>query len=514
MLVKQRFSLLFYLKRSKQNEEGSPIYVRITIDGLRDELSLNVRLQEQYWDVETKTVLDSCPFAKVINDKIFAVRVDLTRHFDLIQVSKGLATPQLVKAAYLSPVKGSELHRHRIQYKKFQATLVNLLDEYVHWCKYWKKLRDRVAELPHIKEVQQAREASIFKKRIESVDREAFEIYTDKKREKSLVMAIDEYIFNFLKGVHTKSRSYTTLEKWLGRRTRYISYLKYRYKENDILLSSLEFSFIGDLVNYNKLIHGVDNNTAINYAKHLKEVIKRSVSNGWLPVNLFASFSCPYTPPKAVYLNMDQFIKLKNHVFTKEYLNVIRDMYVFACYTGLSYSELFRLSPSHIIKGVGGQLWIDISRLKTGGEEPVPLLPPAVAIIEKFQTEGHRTKKHKLLPMPTNEYWNRCQKEMAAELKFEIHMHGHQTRYFFINELTYDNDVSLSAIKQMVGHKKISTTEHYLRNNKKRVSREMDVLKEKLFDEAGSLKVEKISGLPAIGESEVDHPMRVVFIKK
>lgn len=66
----------------------------------------------------------------------------------------------------------------------------------------------------------------------------------------------------------------------------------------------------------------------------------------------------------------------------------------------------------------------------------------------------------------------------------------------------------------MVGHEKISTTEHYLRNNKRRVSREMDVLGEKLFDEACSMKVEKISGLPTIGESNVDHPMRVVFVNK
>lgn len=290
MQVKQKFSLLFYLKRSKRNQEGCPLYVRITIDGLKDEISLQLRIQPKDWDMATKTVLPGCPGHHAMNDKIAAARVDIKRHFDLIQLTKGIAIPEAVKAAYLSPVKGSLIQEQKTEYHAFQENLVGLMTGYVKWCKTWRKIKDRVAELPEPKKAQLAKETAAYRQKIEQLDKQAFRIYGDKAREKTL-------------------------------------------------------------------------------------------------------------------------------------------------------------SPEHITKGGDGALWIDIARLKTSSDEPVPLLPPAIEIMEKFKNHPQFKRKHRILPMPSNEHWNRCQKEMADELGFEIDMHGHQTRYFFINELTYDNDMSLPAIK-------------------------------------------------------------------
>ncbi|MEO6961511.1 MAG: Arm DNA-binding domain-containing protein, partial [Puia sp.] len=78
MNVKQKFSILFYLKRSKTSKDGRiPIYVRITIDGLKEEFSLGCKVLSRHWDKKTKTVLARDPDFKAINKKIGQVKVDI-----------------------------------------------------------------------------------------------------------------------------------------------------------------------------------------------------------------------------------------------------------------------------------------------------------------------------------------------------------------------------------------------------------------------------------------------------
>lgn len=514
MQVKQNLKILFFPKRQKGNDDGNPIIVRITIDGLRDEFSSSIRVHNQNWDNHHKLVKTTDPDHAAKNEQLTNIRVDLKRHFILIQATKGLALPEAVKKAYLSPINGKTINEQKCEYDKFQETLVILLVQYVKWCERCKKIRDQFATTPLHQEKKIEKESQTFNDRIIEMDKQAFKIYDDKSREKTLVMAIDEYLFNFLKQVHTKTRAYTTLEKWIGRRLRYIAYLLYRFDKTDLPLSALEFSFIGDMAAYNKLIHGVDENTAMNYAKHLKEVITRSVTKGWLPYNLFDPFACPYVADEATYLTMEQFIKLKNHEFSEPHFNEIRDCYVFGCYTGLSYAELYRLGPQHIITGHDGDLWIDMARLKTKKKESVKILPGALKLMEKFKSHPKCIRKGRIIPMPTNEHWNRCLKKMGKELGFNIKMDGHKTRYFFINVLAYDNDVEIDIIQKWAGHAKRSSTEHYTRSNKKKSSKEMDKLKDKLFDENGNLLAEqKETPAPAVPFNK-NSPLKIVHIQK
>jgi hypothetical protein len=134
-------------------------------------------------------------------------------------------------------------------------------------------------------EIKMEKENNLLGDRIKGLVKRAFGIYGDTMFDKTLVMAIDEYLFNFLQQVHTGNRKYTTLEKWIGRRNRFIEFVRYRFKKEDLPLKSLEYSFMDDLVNYCKLIHNVGENAAFKYAKCLKEVVKRIVSKGWMPFN-------------------------------------------------------------------------------------------------------------------------------------------------------------------------------------------------------------------------------------
>lgn len=491
MNVQQRLKILFLPKNSKKNKEGSPLWVRITIDGLKKEFALDVRVKSTDWDKKTKTVKDSAPKYKEINDKINDARTDIKRHFLLVQAKKTIALPEDVIKSYQSPVNGNDLQEQKTEYENFQCSLLLTVEAYLAVKEKYKKLKDQSGSLSLTQEKEMQQEHQKFTEEIKELAKRAFKIYGDKERPKTLVMAIDEYLFNFLQQVHTGSRKYTTLEKWVGRRNRYINFLEYRFKKEDLPLNALEFSFMDDLVTYCKLIHEVNENTAFKYAKCLKEVIKRIVSKGWIAANPFATFKCPYVDPKPIYLSMEQYLELKNHNFKKDCLNELKKCYIFACFTGLSYAELHNLDPQkHIYQDGNGEWWITINRDKTDSEEALPMLPPAVEIMEGFKNHPKCVRKSRVLPMPTNEHWNRSLKLMGEDLGFNLVMRGHQTRYFFANEVAYNNDVEIPVKKQMLSHKKMRTTEHYLRGNKKRMKAEMQTLKKKLFDEQGQLRVE------------------------
>jgi hypothetical protein len=115
MHVKQKFSVLFYLKRKKITKEGTiPVYVRVTIDGFKDEKALGFNVLSDHWSNETKMVRSADPRSKTLNKKIGQTKVDLERHFDLMQAKHEVATPQMVFKSYKTPLKGERIRQEKI----------------------------------------------------------------------------------------------------------------------------------------------------------------------------------------------------------------------------------------------------------------------------------------------------------------------------------------------------------------------------------------------------------------
>ena len=66
--------------------------------------------------------------------------------------------------------------------------------------------------------------------------------------------------------------------------------------------------------------------------------------------------------------------------------------------TGLAYSDLMELQPYNILVGVDGLKWIKTSRKKTDIPVNVPLLKPALAIMEKFRAGEGATRRETIFP--------------------------------------------------------------------------------------------------------------------
>lgn len=326
-----------------------------------------------------------------------------------------------------------------------------------------------------------------FKEEITTFAKRANTVFDSRDRQKTLFLAIDEYLLDFLQLVVSDNRAHTTLEKWMGRKRRYKQFLCYRYGKEDIALADLQFSFLQELVKYLVVNYEVIENTAMKYAQCIKEIMERAVSKGWLPANIFSIFQCRYDETDAKWPTLEQVQSLIQTVFSRNKLNEIRDIFIFQCFTGLSCAEMRRLSACHIIAGMDGRQWISIKRQKTDGDETVPLLPIALEILEKYKEHPTCVRRKKLLPVPSNEEYNRCLKDINDEAALSILLHTHLARYFFANVVMFDNGIQLKTIGDALGQKSIATTARYVKKNKGRISKAIGAIQEAMFSKDGKL---------------------------
>lgn len=213
----------------------------------------------------------------------------------------------------------------------------------------------------------------------------------------------------------------------------------------------------------------------------------RSVALGWMPANIFLAFRSKYERTRRNWLTWEDMNWLIHHQFSTKNLNLVRDLYVFEAFTGYAYAEIRSARPSDFRNGIDGKLWLFKDRRKTNSEETLPLLPLPLELIDKYKNHPTCLKRGTLFPVPTNEYYNRCLKEIAEEAGTTVLLITHSARYFFANEILYNNGVQLKTIAGMMGHQAVQSTEVYVRSNRTATSESMKMVESKLYAEGGKL---------------------------
>ncbi|MBK8346945.1 MAG: integrase catalytic domain-containing protein [Saprospiraceae bacterium] len=131
--------------------------------------------------------------------------------------------------------------------------------------------------------------------------------------------------------------------------------------------------------------------------------------------------------------------------------------------------------------GINGKSWIYTSRQKNENVSNVPLLEPALEIIEKYKDHPLCVNKNRILPMKSNQKLNAYLKELADICDIKKPLTTHIARHTFATTVLLSNGVSIEATSKMLGHKSIKTTQIYGKIVESRVGEEMDKLSEKLF---------------------------------
>ncbi|MDH7459639.1 tyrosine-type recombinase/integrase [Chitinophagaceae bacterium 26-R-25] len=520
MQVLQKLSFLIYLRKTRKSEKGiAPIYVRISIDGLRDEIATGISLPEQAWDAERKVIRTTFPGAVNLNKRLIKIQADLEQHFNILKAQFEAVTPAQVKNNYKTPINAQAIEKDKEDNLSLSEQLDALITKYLtHNDDYLKAYAfDAVPSEEKNKQLQQT--FKHLRVSLESLTFFANKIFDNKKHKKTFLLAINEYLLNFLQLCLAGKRSPNSLEKMIGRKKRYQSFIFYRYKKHDLFLEEMQYNFISDLHKYQLTHFGVGNNTASKYSQSIKEIFDRAVANGWISSNMFTLFKCGYKNPIPSWPTMEQMHNMKELVFEKGMLNEVRDVFLFGCYTGLSYLELFNLSAKDIVKGFDEKLWINTNRQKSSNEEAVPLLPPAIKLLDKYSDHPVCVRRNRLLPVPTNQAYNRALKEVAAAAGIKIKLNTHKARFFFANEIAFNNGVELKTVSRMLGHTSVKTTEVYVWANKKNISESMEKVADKLIDDDGEFKrhskrtINKNQSVD-IERTKTTNPLKVIHLSK
>src|SRR6185437_3447713 len=165
--------------------------------------------------------------------------------------------------------------------------------------------------------------------------------------------------------------------------------------------------------------------------------------------------------------------------FATERLSQVRDIFLFSCFTGLAYADLQKLRRSEISTGIDGGKWIFTRRQKTDTASRIPLLPTAQQILEKY-LDHPLCRNDKVLPILSNQKMNQYLKEIADVCHIDKYLTFHIARHTFATTITLSNGVPIETVSKMLGHRNLKTTQHYAKILDRKVSNDMQALKERL----------------------------------
>jgi len=261
------------------------------------------------------------------------------------------------------------------------------------------------------------------------------------------------------------------------------NYIKTKYKKVDLEIGHLDYSFIRDYDFYLKSEANCLPVTVAKYIKHLKKIVNHCLRTKLLKENPFSEYKSKIKIKDRAFLSKAQLYRIINMTIESDRLAQVRDIFVFCCYTGLSYADVKKLSKTEILPGIDGEKWVMTNRKKTDTSSRIPLLKPALDIIEKYKNHPKCENEGTVLPVLSNQKMNNYLKEIARECNISQNLTFHLARHTFATTVTLTNGVPIESVSKMLGHLDIKTTQHYAKVIDTKVSRDMKILKRILFKE-------------------------------
>lgn len=344
-------------------------------------------------------------------------------------------------------------------------------------------------------------EARQINNQIDQTRAQLYEIYQELKYKNELITA--QLIKAKFNGEDDNSRTLQEILKYHNRKIEktlapgtirnfgitenYINrFLNKRLKTNDIYLKQLNYKFLSDfetfLVGYYPKGHpkAMSNNTVMKHIQRLRKITTLAYHLEWIEKDPFIRWKPTYESKQREFLSANELSNLENYKFPLERLDRVRDLFVFSCYTGISYADLMKLTSDNIVLGMDGSKWIVTKRQKTKTPVKVPLLEKAETILQKYADHPVTIVSETLLPVLTNEKINLYLKEIADAVGIKKNLTFHMARHTFATTITLSNGVPIETVSKLLGHTKLATTQIYARVLDKKISDDMNNLRAKL----------------------------------
>jgi len=259
------------------------------------------------------------------------------------------------------------------------------------------------------------------------------------------------------------------------------SFLQWKYKVEDIDIRKLDYEFITELEFWYKSVQHCDHNATMKYIACVKKMAIRALRNGWLHRDPFLGFNMALREVDREALTVEELETMAGKSFATARLAQVRGIFLFSCYTGLAYANLQKLQRSEISTGIDGGKWIFTRRQKTDTASRIPLLPTAEEILDRYALYPQCQIKGQVLPILSNQKMNAYLKEIADCCGIKKQLTFHIARHTFDTTITLSNGVPIETVSKMPGHRNLRTTQHYAKILDRKVSQDMQALKEKLL---------------------------------
>jgi integrase len=276
----------------------------------------------------------------------------------------------------------------------------------------------------------------------------------------TLIEAIDQW-FDF------KYHQDSGFNRWTIEKNGYIvdnikSFIEKEYPNKALQLDEIESIFAEKLINYLKNVRRNQHDHAVRHAKTLKSVFAFAQDNGWIEHNKFANKVYARGVKKAIhYLTEKEIQQLIELRLYSPNLQLVKDLYVFSCYTGLSFADIMNLQNSDIkTYDDDGLKYISKARQKGNENENfkkkifyAPILPEAEKILNKYQELTSVDSCGRYFPRISNQQVNRTLKDIAvlANIQKPEKVTFHSSRRTCAS-LLYNYGVPISVIAKVLGH--------------------------------------------------------------
>ena len=268
------------------------------------------------------------------------------------------------------------------------------------------------------------------------------------------------------------------------------------YKTTDLYLRELDYHFI---IKFEKFLRDyvpenhqkpMGNNTVMKHIERFRKMINLSLKLGWIERDPFINFKAKFIKNERGFLSLDELQAIEKKQFDIPRLELVKDLFVFSCYTSLSYIDVIHLTADNICIGIDGELWIYYKREKTTKPIRIPLLPKALQIIEKYKSNRKSISQGSIFPKISNQKLNSYLKEIADVCGIKKNLTFHIARHTFATTVTLSNGMPIETVSKLLGHSRISTTQIYAKVIERKVSDDMQKLRAQ-FNKAENLPISK-----------------------
>ena len=290
----------------------------------------------------------------------------------------------------------------------------------------------------------------------------------------TLLRAFDKENAAFAKRVG-KDRAKNTYNKYLVVRKYVAEFIKYQYKRSDMSMNELTEEFIRDFCLYLKNVVGLTQSTIWIYSIPLKHIVTAAHYNGKIPRNPFAMYHVDPDHKEREFLTLDELTAMTEIKLEDPNMAFARDLFVFGCWTGISFIDIKNLTEDNISM-INGALWIVSKRQKTGVPFQIKLMDIPMQIIGRYK--AFRKGSH-LFNIGNLDSINKRIKKVAAMCGIKKRVSFHVSRHSWA-VLALEYGMPIESVSKILGHTNITTTQIYAKVTSTKLDHDISVFESRI----------------------------------